>query len=490
MEDQVLDAESKAAPLQAPEAIIQTSDSVVVNNETPNKNIYGGSPVIGEKNYADSISTDITRSDYDMKSKVDKSMEPTVTTISTTKGNITDRTPWESYYGMEDQYAAEEGNDYSWNDIAKHRSQYVYEQQANQVLSDYAKSMSEIKEAGAQAMDQYFGAAYSANQTADKMGWQGGQVTSNDAKTAFLKASTAANLYNKFELQEYGVDSQLEVARMYAEANMEALALDIYQDELNKAVREAELVGYYISPEASEMMKQREVANKILDNPNSTLEQRQRANTVIGASNAYFDKYEFSKDENGNYIGIKTLAQLELEETITANMAQEELQDQANQIAALGVQAAQLSAGTASQQYKLDYNQTIKNEANNRYNNASKQYGTTDVGNIRNVGSFVKVSEGNNNYGYRAVTDIKTNSNGITYGKVNGVYYEMNVVNDPLLEGRSYLQAGKQVAYSDTLEKIQSNDKITPYSKTNTTNSAYDKFMVTSSTKLYEPYSK
>ena len=479
MEDQVLDAESKAAPLQAPEAIIQTSDSVVVNNETPNKNIYGGSPVIGEKNYADSISTDITRSDYDMKSKVDKSMEPTVTTISTTKGNITDRTPWESYYEMEDQYAAEEGNDYSWNDIAKHRSQYVYEQQANQVLSDYAKSMSEIKEAGAQAMDQYFGAAYSANQTADKMGWQGGQVTSNDAKTAFLKASTAANLYNKFELQEYGVDSQLEVARMYAEANMEALALDIYQDELNKAVREAELVGYYISPEASEMMKQREVANKILDNPNSTLEQRQRANTVIGASNAYFDKYEFSKDENGNYIGIEVLANLEFKETKRANQEQERLQEDANQIADKAANAAVRSANTATNTYIYNVNQTEKMTADDAYTEAATQYGTAKVG-TSNVGSFVMTRDKNGNYGYKGVTDVFTVDNkGYTsiYGKVNGTYYEMQIHKDPYI-GKTYLQTTTGKPADNVVNEIKNPPKQVPTAPTlyGTKQSAYPEF--------------
>lgn len=398
-DSQVLDAESKAAPLQAPEAIHETTTTIAPQNETPNKNIYGGpSPVVGEKDHANEISTNINRSDYSFKSPVDKSKEPTVTTVSTTKGNVTDKTEWQAHYGMDDTYKAKANEDYSWNKIAQERAQYTYEQEATQVLSDYAKSMMEIKEAGSQAMDQYFSAAYSANQTADKMGWSGGQVTSNDAKTAFLKAGTAAGMYDKFELQKYGVESQLTVARLYAEANMEALALDMYQDAIDLAVREAELVGYYIAPEASEIMKQQQVANDILNDKNSTAQERQRANQVIGAGNAYFDKLGFERDEFGHYKGIKTLSHLEFLETKRANQRQEQLQNDANKIAKDAVAAqregiaaqkqianAQLRLAerqfAAEQQLQRDIaNQQLaaQKETAAAYNNLAKQLKTSN----------------------------------------------------------------------------------------------------------------
>ena len=421
MEDsQVLDAESKAAPLQAPEAIHETSQTITPKNETPTKNIYGGpSPVVGEKNHADEISTQINRSDYSFKSPVDNSKEPTVTTVSTTKGNVTDKAYWQAHYGMNDTYKAKAGEDYSWNKLAQERSQYTYEQEATQVLSDYAKSMAEIKEAGSEAMEQYFSAAYSANQTADKMGWQGGQVTSNDAKTAFLKASTAARMYDKFELQKYGVESQLTVARLYAEANMEALALDLYQDAINTAVREAELTGWYIAPEASEIMKQQKVANEILANKNSSEAERQRANSVIGAGNAYFDKLGFQKDEYGHYIGVETLANLEYQETVRANKENERLQQDANDIARDAVAATREATAASTRLGELQLQQTYA------LTEATKRLGA-----MQSANAF-KASDGNYysevtkiNGTYQNVYDVQE-KNGKYYGKINGDTYQL-----------------------------------------------------------------
>ena len=414
---QVLDADAqREAPLQQPEPIQQDAPQVLNasgNVLQQSQKLYSPeAPVVGEQDHANDIARQVNRENYDYKAAQDQSLEPTVTTQSTTKGNVTDRVTWKSYYGMEDTYKANDSQDYSWNEIAKHRSQYTYQQEATQVLSDYAKSMNEIKEAASQAMDQYFSAAYGANQTADKMGWQGGQVTSNDAKTAFLKASTAANMYNKFELQKYGVESQLSVARLYAEANMEALALDLYQDAVDVATREADITGYYISPEASEIMKQQKVAQDILNNPSSTDADITRANQVISAGNAYFDKLGFEKDpETGQYIGIKTLAQLELEETIYANRENERLQEQANEIAKDAVAATR--EGIASQAYwaEQSYHAQLRNiEAieNQTYvmnmNQAIQKYGENgtyqdDKGNWVKVTGATQARDGKM-YGY------------------------------------------------------------------------------------------
>lgn len=424
MEDtQVLDAQSKAAPLQAPETI---DDNAFLNtiqppqNADPNPKIYNtNTPVVGEKDHANEIAMNV--GSYDYQSKVDQSKEPVVTTQSTTKGNITDKKDWGSQYVMEDKYKATTDSDYSWNKIAADRSQYTYDQEATQVLSDYAKSMQEIKEAGAIAMDTYFSAAYTSNQTADKMGWQGGQVTSQDAKTAFLKASTAANMYNKFELQEYGLDSQLAVARMYAEANMEALALDLYQDEVNKAISEAELTGYYISPEASEIMKQQKVARDILNKKNITPAEKSRAEGVLSAGNAYFDKLGFSKDEHGHYIGVETLSNLEYQETVRANLENERLQQDANDIARDAANDANYWAGMnyslAEDQLQATKNQT---EALNNMQAWETYGGDQSTG----MGNFAKDEQGN----YKSIAEIKT-YNGHTYANVGGQRKE--VVKDP-----------------------------------------------------------
>ena len=454
MEDsQVLDAESKAAPLQAPEAIQETSASIEPQNETPNKNIYGGpSPVVGEKNHAADITANMNRSDMSYKGAVDESKEPTVSTVSTTKGNVTQNVEWKAHYGMADTYKATDKEDYSWNKIAKERAQSEYEQEATQVLSDYAKSMQQIKEAGSEAMNQYFSAAYGANQTADKMGWSGGQVTSNDAKTAFLKASTAANMYDKYELQKYGVESQLTVARMYAEANMEKLALDMYQDEVDKADREAQLTGWYISPEASEIMKQQKVAEEIKNNKNATEAERKRAEQVIGAGNAYFDKLGFEKDEYGHYKGVKILQQKEYEETVRANHENERLQKDANDIAREGVKQ-QKRANDISEEYnKKNYQLMLRQTEATEYQNALREGGTyTNEKAGTSYSNQVKI-----NGQWRTATDIKE-VNGKYYGKVNGTVMELNVITgDKAGSGQAFTSNKKAdnkaiAAYNNTI---------------------------------------
>ena len=423
MEDtQVLDAESKAAPLQAPEAIDKTNDVLLsssknVSNSTPSSNIYQTKTPVGEVDHASEISTNINRNNYDMSSKVDQSKEPTVTTQSTTKGNVTDEVTWKSEYNMEDQYKATENSDYSWNKIAEERSQYSYDQEATQVLSDYAKSMQEIKEAGAAAMDSYFAAAYTANQTTDKMGWQGGQVESTQAKTEFLKMSTAANMYSKFELQEYGIESQLSVARMYAEANMQKLALDIYQDELNNAIRKAELTGYYISPEASEIMKQQQAARETLKKTNLSDAERKRAEQVISAGNAYFDKLGFSKDEKGNYIGVETLNNLEYQETVRANKENERLQEDANKIAE---QARKDNNYNASELRILQREQLTYTKNQTAIQNNMEAWRRWGGDESTGVGNFVKDDQGN----YSPVVEVET-YNGHTYATISGKRYEV-----------------------------------------------------------------
>lgn len=420
MEDtQVLDADAqREAPLQSPEPIQQNEGSQVLATSTAVKQPGSvAQPQVGEANHASDISTQINRSDYSFKSPQDQSKEPTVTTQSTTKGNVTDRVTWEDHYGMEDTYKADASQDYEWNKIAQHRAQYTYEQEATQVLSDYAKSMNEIKEAGSQAMDQYFAAAYGANQTADKMGWQGGQVTSNDSKTAFLKASTAANMYNKFELQKYGVESQLTVARLYAEANMEALALDLYQDAIDVAAREADLTGYYISPEASEIMKQQKVAQDILDKKDSTEAERNRAKQVIAAGNSYFDKLGFEKDDKGHYIGVKTLARLEFLETLRANQENERLQADANKIAEDAVAATR--EGIAAQNYWNNKNYELglrQIEATERQTEVmNRNQAISSYGNY----SAYQDSQGN----WRQITNTRDQGNGTVYGMMDGKEY-------------------------------------------------------------------
>ncbi len=340
----VLDADSKAAPLQQAQKLAESNNELLNSLYSSRDAIKGAMQnvgVVGEPDHANDIANNINKENYNYNSSVDQSKDPTVTTQSTTNHAVTNETTWKDTMTMDDQFKMDNDADYNWNKLAEERAQSVYNQEATQVLSDYAKSMQAINEAANQAMDQFFSAMYGSNQTADKMGWDGGgQVSNEERKTSFLKAATAANMFTKDEMQRYGVESQLSVARMYAEADMKAYALELYQDELNKAIREAELTGYYIAPEASEIMKQEKVAQDILNNPNATQAEKDRANKVMSAAYAYYDKLGFEKEkvdpETGKvtkYPGVKILAQYEYEETVRANKESERIQEDANDIA-------------------------------------------------------------------------------------------------------------------------------------------------------------
>ena len=362
-----------------------------------------------------------------------------MTTQSTTRHNVTTETTWNDEYTMDDTYKMDNNADYSWNKLAKEREQTVYEQEASQVLSDYAKSMQSINEAATQAMDQFFSAMYGSNQTMDKMGWDGGgQVISEERKTSFLKAATAANMYTKDELQRYGVESQLQVARMYAEADMKAYALELYQDELDKAVREAELTGWYISPEASEIMKQQDLADKILNNPSSSAADRARAQKVRSAAYAYYDKLGFTKEainekgETMTYPGVKVLAQYELEETKRANQAAERLQQQANDIADQARRDNNANAASSRElqlrQIRATENMQIKMQVVNNYNT----YGTKEVNTYtdqgKGTGTYPNFVMNNGAKGVESILDVVEHQ-GTTYmqGSVNGKigYYKL-----------------------------------------------------------------
>ena len=266
-----------------------------------------------------------------------------------------------------------------------------------------------------QAMEDYFAAAYESAQTADKMGWSGGQVDSEATRMKFLQAQQSANMFNKFELQEYGLESQLSVARMYAEAEMESLALQFYQDEVNLALQKADRTGYYISPEAGEMMKQIQAADKLANSPNATPEQKKRAETIKGAAYAYFDSLGFEKDEQGKYIGVETLAQQEFEETQYMNKVQEQYQKDMLNEAKKQTSAAQTSANAAVR----NANANINTQEMNDYYQGLEKYGQLEY-NGKVYPSMVMNSNGK----YEGITGGNmTTVNGTPYLTTNGKTY-------------------------------------------------------------------
>ena len=358
----------KDGPVQADVAPIESAPAVL--EQTTNTMYTSGKVAqpIGEKDHASEIAmnNEEARKTYDYNSQGEKVYDESVTTTthqSTGKDPLS--AEWKSQYGMDDQYKAADDSEYSWNKLAAEMSQTTYDQEANQYRAESIAAKQEIDAAAASAWNNYFAAEYSARQTQDKMGWSGGQKQASDLQVSFLQAESAANMYTQDELQRYGVESKLSIARMYADANQKALALQYYQDEVNKAVNEANLTGYYVPPEASEMFIQQDAAEKILNDPFATEDAKARARGVIANCEQYYANLGFEKgtrtDENGKVVtewrGIKTLATLQHEETVRNNQIMEELQAEANKIAQSGVNAAWKSARLAEDQYNFEVQQ-------------------------------------------------------------------------------------------------------------------------------------
>lgn len=333
----------KDGPVQADVAPVEGATAPAVLERNMYTQAKGVTQPVGEKDHASEIAMNNEEASktYDYNSQGAKVYDESVTT---TTHQSTGKEPlsaeWNSQYGMDNAYKATDDSEYSWNKLAAEMSQTTYDQEANQYRAESIAAKQEIDAAAASAWNNYFAAEYSARQTQDKMGWSGGQKQASDLQVSFLQAESAANMYTQDEMQRYGVESKLSIARMYADANQKALALDYYQDAVNQAVSEANLTGYYVPPEASEMFIQQDLAEKILADNTASADAKARAKSVIANCEQYYANLGFEKgtrvDDNGKVVtewrGIKTLATLQHEETVRNNKVNEELQRQANDI--------------------------------------------------------------------------------------------------------------------------------------------------------------
>ena len=393
---EVLDTPEVNAP---EDTTVQTQNNMQQPSEVIN-NMYSEAQrpskvtgVIGENNHAATLAENaLSHADaqqtFDYTSQGQKEYDESVKTTTTQSTGANMTATWDSEMKMSDDYKVNNQEDYSWNKLAKEMASLNYEQEKAQARYESMQTKQEIDQAATEAWNNYFAAEYSARQTQDKMGWSGGQKTASDLQVSFLQAETAANMYTKDEMQKYGVETKLSIARMYAEANQRALALQYYQDAEDQAIKEAEQTGWYVPPEASEMFKQQEMANKILSDPNSTADQINRAKQVNANCQRYYDAKGFQRgyayDEDGNvvteYYGIKCLQTLTYEETVRNNKVNEELQREANQISRAGVGAAWASVTLAQQ--SLDLNMARQNQIDAAYINdqiSKKNYSSFDA---------------------------------------------------------------------------------------------------------------
>ena len=201
------------------------------------------------------------------------------------------------------------GTEYSWDTKANERANLDYESAVLESKSNFLQSRQELESQGQQGQEQLDMQKYSTNQSNEKAGWTGGYVLDTERQMAYLKQTIQSQMYGAMELQKYGYDTSLAAARLAYDTNKYDLALEYYNTALSRAVSEAEITGYYVSPETSEMLNEYSIASRILNDETATEEDKQRADRVLASVYEWFEANGISKQ------GVETYSHLVEERT-------------------------------------------------------------------------------------------------------------------------------------------------------------------------------
>ena len=198
---------------------------------------------------------------------------------------------------------------YSWESNAEDRAGLSYESDVLTAKSNMLENRQNLQSQGQQFQDQVAMDKYSKNQSTEKAGWTGGYVLDTERQMNYLKQTIQSQMYGQIELQKYGYNTSLAAARLAYDTNRYDLALEYYNTALSRAVSEAEITGYYVSPEASEMLDQYSVASRTMNDESASEEDKQRADKILSAVYEWFEANGISKN------GVETYQHLVEERT-------------------------------------------------------------------------------------------------------------------------------------------------------------------------------
>lgn len=224
------------------------------------------------------------------------------------------------------------GLTHSWGKEAKQYSDKIYQQGKAEAESEYSVKASELKTNAQQSQEDFEMQKYTNAQTTDKLGWTGGYVLDQQRQMEVLKAGIQAQLFNTQELNKLGLESSLAAARLNADLKNQELAHQYYQDAVNNAINQAQVTGYYISPEASDYITQQRAAEQIMATADKNSAEYAQAQNVYNFVEKYFG------EENGlSKQAVKTLSYLQYE------LSQEQSNREAKQLELSYIMASQNS---------------------------------------------------------------------------------------------------------------------------------------------------
>ena len=194
---------------------------------------------------------------------------------------------------------------FSWEAKGKTAAELQYDADALKAEQNALASRREFMAAAEEGQTLKDTQKYLDAQSAEKAGWTGGYRLDQNRQRQYLEASIQASMYNSQEMARFGYETSLDAARIAYEQGKEALALEYYKVELDKATAEAQLTGVYFSPEQKDMIFQYKTADQIFSNPASSKEEKDKAGKVINTLKDWFSASGLSQD------GIKTLAKID-----------------------------------------------------------------------------------------------------------------------------------------------------------------------------------
>ena len=200
------------------------------------------------------------------------------------------------------------GTEYSWDTKANDRANLDYQAAVLESKSNYLTNRQELESQGQQLQEQVDMQKYSQNQSSEKAGWTGGYVLDTERQMAYLKQTIQSQMYGQMELQKYGYDTSLAAARLAYDTQKYDLALEYYNTALQRAVTEADITGYYVAPEVTEMLNEYSIASSILNAESGySEEERERADKVLASVYEWFEANGISKQ------GVITMSKYESE---------------------------------------------------------------------------------------------------------------------------------------------------------------------------------
>lgn len=254
------------------------------------------------------------KEEYRVDGLLDDASNTPINRYSNTPNTTTDAVDSKTGSGLK----AAEGTNYSWETKAEERAKLDYESSVLETKSNMLQNRQDLESKGQQFQDQFAMQQYTKNQSIDKVGWTGGYVLDSERQVNYLKQTIQAQMYGQMELQKYGYDTSLAAARLAYDTNRYDLALEYYNTALSRAVSEAEITGYYVSPETNEMLDQYSIASKTLNDPNAKEEDKLRADKILTSVYEWFEGHGISKQgvETYNHIVQERTHKMSVEQTL------------------------------------------------------------------------------------------------------------------------------------------------------------------------------